>query len=88
MKASPIPLPALTLDPVTGDNAVSYQEGIYGIIFTGSAAHLPSGTPVELTLDGRTWQGSVYQDQWQVQLSDSDVKTIKDGNYTIQVSAT
>ncbi|MGC0991952.1 hypothetical protein WKH43_23105, partial [Pantoea agglomerans] len=26
--------------------------------------------------------------QWQVQLSDSDVKTIKDGNYTIQVSAT
>ena len=88
MKASPIPLPALTLDPVTGDNAVSYQEGIYGIIFTGSAAHLPSGTPVELTLDGRTWQGSVYQDQWQVQLSDSDVKTIKDGNHTIQVSAT
>ena len=88
MKASAIPLPALTLDPVTGDNAVSYQEGIYGIIFTGSAAHLPSGTPVELTLDGRTWQGSVYQDQWQVQLSDSDVKTIKDGNHTIQVSAT
>ncbi|MEN4690731.1 BapA prefix-like domain-containing protein [Pantoea agglomerans] len=88
MKASPIPLPALTLDPVTGDNAVSYQEGIYGIIFTGSAAHLPSGTPVELTLDGRTWQGSVYQDQWQVQLSDSDVKTIKDGNHTILVSAT
>ena len=88
MKASAIPLPALTLDPVTGDNAVSYKEGIYGIIFTGTAAHLPSGTPVELTLDGRTWQGSVYQDQWQVQLSDSDVKTIKDGNYTIQVSAT
>ncbi|KDA93731.1 BapA prefix-like domain-containing protein [Pantoea agglomerans] len=88
MKASAIPLPALTLDPVTGDNAVSYKEGIYGIIFTGSAAHLPSGTPVELTLDGRTWQGSVYQDQWQVQLSDSDVKTIKDGNHTIQVSAT
>ncbi|MDY0998176.1 BapA prefix-like domain-containing protein [Pantoea agglomerans] len=88
MKASAIPLPALTLDPVTGDNAVSYQEGIYGIIFTGSAAHLPSGTPVELTLDGRTWQGSVYQDQWQVQLSDSDVKTIKDGNHTILVSAT
>ncbi|WP_187494814.1 BapA prefix-like domain-containing protein [Pantoea agglomerans] len=88
MKASPIPLPALTLDPVTGDNAVSYQEGIYGIIFTGSAAHLPTGTPVELTLDGRSWQGSVYQDQWQVQLSDSDVKTIKDGNHTILVSAT
>ncbi|WP_198511653.1 hypothetical protein, partial [Bacillus subtilis] len=54
-------LPQLTLDPITGDNAVSYQEGIYGIIFTGTAAHLPSGTPVELTLDGRTWQGSVYQ---------------------------
>uniref|UniRef100_UPI003DA15F97 hypothetical protein n=1 Tax=Enterobacter agglomerans TaxID=549 RepID=UPI003DA15F97 len=80
-------LPQLTLDPVTGDNAVSYKEGIYGILFTGTAAHLPSGTPVELTLDGRTWQGSVYQDQWQVQLNDSDVRTIKDGNYTIKVSA-
>ncbi|WP_267370630.1 MULTISPECIES: Ig-like domain-containing protein [unclassified Pantoea] len=83
-----IPLPALTLDPVTGDNAVSYQEGIYGILFTGTAAHLASGTPIELTLDGRTWQGSVYQDKWQVQLSDSDVRTIQDGNHLIKVSAT
>ena len=88
MKTSAIPLPSLTLDPVTGDNAVSYQEGKYGIIFIGTAAHLPTGTPVELTLDGRTWQGSVYQNQWQVQLSDSDVKTIQDGNHAIHVSAT
>ncbi|MGJ0128945.1 Ig-like domain-containing protein, partial [Pantoea sp. RHCKP32] len=80
-------LPTLTLDPVTGDNAVSYKEGIYGITFTGTAAHLPSGTTIELTLDGRVWQGSTWQDQWQVQISDSELKTIKDGNYSITVSA-
>ncbi|MFB6327308.1 Ig-like domain-containing protein [Pantoea deleyi] len=80
-------LPALTLDPVNGDNTVSYKEGIYGVIFTGTAAHLPSGTTIELTLDGRVWQGSTWQDQWQVQISDSELKTIKDGNYSITVSA-
>lgn len=81
-------LPQLTLDPVTGDNAVSYQEGIYGIMFTGSAAHLPSGTLIDLTLNGKTFYGSVNENEWRVQISDNDVKSIKDGNYAITVSAT
>ena len=81
-------LPQLTLDPVTGDNAVSYQEGVYGIMFTGSAAHLPSDTRVELTLDGKTFVGNVAGDEWRVEISDADVRSIKDGNYTITVSAT
>ncbi|WP_313653435.1 BapA/Bap/LapF family prefix-like domain-containing protein [Pantoea sp.] len=86
-KADAIVLPALTLDPVTGDNAVSYKEGIYGVTLTGTASHLPSGTAIELTLDGRVWQGSVSRDRWQVDISDSELKTIKDGNYSITVSA-
>ncbi|MGP6489467.1 Ig-like domain-containing protein [Duffyella gerundensis] len=86
---SPVePLPELTLAPVTGDNAVSYEEGSYGIIFTGSVAHLPDYTPVEITLDGKTFWGNTFQNEWKVEMNPSDVEAIRDGNYTITVSAT
>jgi len=83
-------LPELTIDPITGDNAVSYQEGIYGILFTGTAAHLPDGTPITLTIDGKTYGGSVGGEggEWQVQIGDDDVAAIKDGTYKVTVSAT
>ena len=81
------PLPELTLNPVTGDNAVSYQEGGYGIIFTGTAAHLPSDTPVKVTLNGKTFWGNISQNEWKVEMNPHDVEAIRDGNYTITVSA-
>ncbi|WP_380179371.1 BapA prefix-like domain-containing protein [Kalamiella sp. sgz302252] len=81
-------LPELTLNPVTGDNAISYREGIYGIEFIGTATHLPTYTAIELTMDGKTWGGSVYQNEWRVQIGSEDVAAIKDGNYKVTVSAT
>lgn len=56
---------------------------MYGIIFTGNAAYLPSATLVELTLNGRTRQGSVSQNQWQVQPFVSDGLGILDGHFSV-----
>ena len=82
-------LPELTISPISGDDAVNYREGIYGVEITGTSAHLPTGTTIELTIDGKTWTGGVYgNNSWSVQLSDTDLANLTDGNYTVAVSAT
>lgn len=81
-------LPTLTINPVSGDDAVNYKEGVYGVEITGTSTQLASGTRVELTLDGKTWSGYVNNNVWSVQVGDSDLAAIKDGSYTFSVSAT
>ncbi|WP_342753900.1 Ig-like domain-containing protein [Pantoea sp. MBD-2R] len=82
-------LPELTINPISGDDAVNYREGIYGVEITGTSAHLPTGTTIELTIDGKTWTGGVYgNNSWSVQLSDTDLASLTDGTYTVAVRAT
>jgi|GEM_PF-1142284 len=81
-------LPALAIDPISGDDAVSYKEGVYGVEITGTSAHLASGTLIELTLDGKSWTGYVNNNVWLVKIDDTDLATIKDGSYSVSVSAT
>ncbi len=81
-------LPGLTVNAISGDDAVNNREGIYGLEITGVSTHLPSGTQVVLTIEGKTWTGVIYDNSWSVQLSDTDLAAITDGNYTVTVSAT
>lgn len=81
--------PTLTLDPIMKDNAVGADEAIYGMQITGSSTHLPVGAKVAATINGVSYQGVVDRDgHWSVSLSDTELSTIPDGIYSVQVSAT
>lgn len=81
-------LPTLAIDVVSGDDAVSYSEGIYGVEFYGDATGLPDGTQIELTLNGKVWTGTVSDNRWGVMINDTELKDIPDGKYTFNVSGT
>lgn len=80
-------LPTLTIDVVSEDDAVNYDEGIYGVDFYGDATGIPDGSTIELTLNGKTWQGIVSNNSWWVSIDDNDLQAIPDGKYTYSVSA-
>lgn len=80
---------SLTMDAVSGDNAVSYQEGIYGLVFTGHASGLAADTPLSVTLGGKHFDSFVNADgSWHVSLNDQQLATLSDGVYSAVVTAT
>ncbi len=81
--------PTLTVDPISGDNAVSVAEGIYGVDVHGSATHMPNNSHVTLTLAGKTYTGSVNgQGEWTATIQEQDLQGLQDGVYSLKVSAT
>ncbi len=82
-------MPTLTLDPIMEDNAVGCQEGMYGMQISGSSTHLPAGSWVTATLNGQSYRGLVDSDgRWWVSLTDTELSTIPDGIWRVEVSAT
>ena len=81
--------PILTVDTVSGDNAVSIAESIYGVEISGSATHLPVGSVVKLTLGTQTAIAHMESDgKWYGSFNESDMKALADGVYSLKVTAT
>jgi len=81
--------PTLTVDNVSGDNAVSIAESVYGVEISGSATHLPPGAHVTMTLGDRTETATVGGDgRWYGSFQASDLQALTDGVYNLKVSAT
>jgi len=81
--------PILTVDTISGDNAVNIAESIYGVEISGSATHLPVGTELLLTLGDRTTTASMGSDgKWYGTFHESDMQALKDGVYSLKVTAT
>ncbi|NYS28510.1 Ig-like domain-containing protein [Pantoea sp. WMus005] len=81
--------PTLTVDTVSGDNAVNIAESIYGVEISGSATHLPVGTELQLTLGDRTTTASMGSDgKWYGTFHEIDMQALKDGVYSLKVTAT
>ncbi|KAF6681128.1 MULTISPECIES: Ig-like domain-containing protein [Pantoea] len=81
--------PTLTVDTVSGDNAVSIAESIYGVEISGSATHLPVGSVLKLTLGTQTTTASMGNDgKWYGSFHESDMQALKDGVYSLKVTAT
>ena len=81
--------PTLSVDTVSGDNAVSIAESIYGVEISGSATHLPVGSKLTLTLGTQTTTASMGNDgKWYGTFHESDMQALKDGVYSLKVTAT
>ncbi|WP_337025363.1 Ig-like domain-containing protein [Pantoea anthophila] len=81
--------PTLTIDTVSGDNAVNIAESIYGVEISGSATHLPVGSVLKLTLGTQTTTATMGRDgRWSGTFSESDMQALQDGVYSLKVTAT
>ncbi|MDQ1214147.1 Ig-like domain-containing protein [Pantoea anthophila] len=81
--------PTLTIDTVSGDNAVNIAESVYGIEISGSATHLPVGSLLRLTLGTQTTTATMGRDgRWSGTFSESDMQALQDGVYSLKVTAT
>ena len=58
--------PALTLNPVFGDNIASSAELAAGTTLTGTVSGLPTGTAVEVNIGGQLFTGTVTGATWAV----------------------
>jgi len=58
--------PAITLNPLFGDNIVSSNELAAGTTLTGTVSGLPTGTAVQVNIGGQLFTGTVTGATWAV----------------------
>lgn len=81
--------PTLTVDPISGDNAVSVAEGIYGVEVHGSVTHMPANSHITVILAGKKYSGGVNdKGEWTAAIPSQDLQALQDGVYSLKVSAT
>ncbi|WP_345828302.1 Ig-like domain-containing protein [Erwinia sp. HDF1-3R] len=81
-------LPTLTVDPISHDDALNIYEGQFGIEITGTSSHLPSGTDIEITLNGKVYEGRVgaADGTWMAYINGDTLAALHDGKYTLNFS--
>ncbi|KAA5949818.1 Ig-like domain-containing protein [Pantoea sp. Bo_2] len=79
--------PALTIDPVTGDNLVDSAEQLTDILVTGSVTGVPAGQPVLLTINGQSYDGVVQANgSWSVTLPAGSLGAAGDKTFTVAIT--
>ncbi|WP_380179373.1 Ig-like domain-containing protein [Kalamiella sp. sgz302252] len=86
--AQPTSLPAITVDPLTGDDVINSQETQSDVIVTGTSQSIPEGGAVTVTLNGATYTGAVDVDgNWSITLPAADAQALAQGTNTLTASA-
>lgn len=79
--------PALTIDPVTGDNLVDSAEQLTDILVTGNVTGVPAGQPVLLTINGQSYDGVVLANgSWSVTLPAGSLGAAGDKTFTVAIT--
>lgn len=80
--------PEISVAPVSGDNAISVAEGIYGVEVSGQVTHMPLNSHVTLKLGNKSTTALVDEHgAWQATFTPEDLHALPDGVYQLQVSA-
>lgn len=81
--------PTVTVDAISGDNAVNVAESVYGVVITGTATHMAYNSKITLKLGDKTAIGAMNEDgTWSASFHADDLAALKDGVYSLQVTAT
>lgn len=81
-------LTAISVLPVTGDDAINVAEAGAGFSISGISSNLTANTTVTVTLNGKTYPGTTGSDgSWSVSIPAADAKALSDGKSTVTVSA-
>ncbi|MER5028783.1 Ig-like domain-containing protein [Pantoea anthophila] len=81
--------PALSLDPISGDNIVNALEVLEAVTISGSASAEDAGQTVTVTFQNSNYTTLVLSDgSWQVTLPASVMQGLTDGGYPVSVTLT
>ncbi|HFK5792430.1 TPA: Ig-like domain-containing protein [Enterobacter asburiae] len=79
--------PEFTIDAISQDNVLNAQETMQPLSLTGTS-NLPDGTAVTVTLNNVSYQATVENGIWTVQVPVSDALNLANTLYTVSVSGT
>uniref|UniRef100_UPI00372CFDA7 Ig-like domain-containing protein n=1 Tax=Kluyvera intermedia TaxID=61648 RepID=UPI00372CFDA7 len=79
--------PEFTVDAISQDNVLNAQEAMKPLSLTGTS-NLPNGSAVTVTLNNVTYQTTVENGVWSVQVPVTDVLNLANTLYTVSVSGT
>jgi hypothetical protein len=79
--------PEFTIDAISQDNVLNAQEAMQPLSLTGTS-NLPDGTAVTVTLNNVSYQATVENGIWAVQVPVSDVLNLANTLYGVSVSGT
>ncbi|XVA71144.1 Ig-like domain-containing protein [Enterobacter hormaechei] len=78
--------PTVTIDTVAGDNVINGSEAAAGVAISGTTT-AEVGQNVTVTLGGKSYTAQVQQGGlWSVNVPGTDLSTLADNGYTVQVS--
>ena len=79
--------PEFTIDTISQDNVLNAQEAMQPLSLTGTS-NLPDGSAITVTLNNVSYQATVENGIWAVQVPVSDVLNLANTLYTVSVSGT
>ncbi|HFS8941409.1 TPA: Ig-like domain-containing protein [Enterobacter roggenkampii] len=79
--------PEFTIDAISQDNVLNAQEAMQPLSLTGTS-NLPDGSTITVTLNNVSYQATVENGIWAVQVPVSDVLNLANTLYTVSVSGT
>ncbi|MGY0115871.1 Ig-like domain-containing protein [Enterobacter roggenkampii] len=79
--------PEFTIDAISQDNVLNAQEAMQPLSLTGTS-NLPDGSAITVTLNNVSYQATVENGIWAVQVPVSNVLNLANTLYTVSVSGT
>ncbi|WP_338557206.1 Ig-like domain-containing protein [Erwinia sp. E_sp_B04_8] len=80
-------LPTITIDPVTSDDVVNFQESRNDVQITGTSQHIPAGDNVTVTLNGNSYTATVDANgNWTASVPAADIQALDQGINSVTAS--
>lgn len=80
--------PTLTVDAISGDNAINVAESIYGVDISGTSTHMANHNKVTLTLGAATVTALVNADgSWTGHFTTEQLLAMQDGLHSLTLTA-
>ncbi|WP_421504926.1 Ig-like domain-containing protein [Erwinia rhapontici] len=82
-------LPSITINPVTSDDMVNYNESRdpNGVIITGSSQHIPEGDTITVRVNGKDYPATVDSDgNWTATIPQTDAQNLPQNSNAITAS--
>lgn len=79
-------LPSITINPVTSDDVVNYNESRNpdGVVITGSSKHIPAGETITVSVNGKDYPATVDGDgNWSATIPQPDAQNLPQNSNTI-----
>ena len=78
---------SLNIGTIAGDDVINALEASGDLLVTGTSAQFANGTQVTVMLNGKSYEGTIVGDSWQVKVPAAELAQMGDGRYQVSVHA-